>query len=1244
MAVFCLQWNLDGYFKHLHELQILINRYHPLVICLQETHFRPNHKVSLKNYSIYRQDYIDAKQACGGTAIFVHDSILSQPITTKSSLQTVSVSIKIPTISPSPFTLTSIYLPPHINVSYRDLQSLLDSLPSPTIICGDFNAHSHTWGGKQLNNRGTAVENLLLNNPNLLLLNTYKTPTHFCAANGSFSTIDLTLSATSLTPSLSWKTHPDLCDSDHFPIIISQNTLQPKVHQSTPKWILSKADWPLFTNLTSNTDLIPPSDSIEQDITQLTDFIIQAAERSIPKTTPSTKNHPVPWWSPEIKTALKIRNTALNHYKKTHNPSHLIEYKRLRAKARYLLRSAKKQSWISFVSSINEPVSCSTMWSNIKKLTGNKQKFTFPSLSYNNQTYQTPSEISELLAQSYTKISDNDNYDPNFITIKLNSEKKPIKFTTNKLKEHSLPYNQPITEKEVSHTITLWSKKSAPGNDQITSTMLQHLHHNTITHLTSLLNRIFFSANFPSQWKNALIIPLLKPLKDPTHPLSYRPISLLSALGKILEKIINNRLTWFLETNEILSHAQFGCRKKRSALMALADLDAQIHVAHAEGASLFSIFFDMENAFPRVWTYHICATLHQMGLRGPLPLLIKNFLNDRTFNVRVADTLSNISSQQNGIPQGSPLSGTLFLIAINGVTKIIPSPIQTILFADDLSVHLRTNYPNRALRILQDTIDKIHSWLSSKGFRISIQKTKFIHFQKPRTKPFTSTRTLNIENNQIPQVETIKALGLLFHTRHSWLPHIKATKAKCLRALNTIKFLSHPKYGCNRKILLTLYTTLVRSILDYGSPIYGLAPSTHLRLLDTIQNAALRTATGAFRTSPAVSLCADAGIPPLHYRRLTLTAKLLTSILQHPKTTTYNHIFHPPPSLHPDNNLRSHLERQLNRTFKFNILNPIQSTIPPWLFSPPTFNLSLAQYPKSPTSSSVYRSHFQELIHSFQQPTLCFTDGSKTHNKTGFAFSVENSIHPYRHRNTSSVFTAELQAIFNCLQHILSTTRSSHTPFLIISDSLAAFNAISNPSHAHPLVSRIQLLLETCSTAPIPVVLVWAPGHRGIAGNEEVDRAAKQATLQSTIRKSFLPSSDDLFHHINGYIRQRWFADWKSQRLLGNKLAQLKDTPVPWKSSNLPDKSQEIILTRLRIGHTRFTHAHLISHLMPLTCLHCNTDLPLTVDHLFECPHLVHIRNSCGIPHNRIAALTDDSPILPNIFSFLRHTNFLFRV
>ena len=124
---------------------------------------------------------------------------------------------------------------------------------------------------------------------------------------------------------------------------------------------------------------------------------------------------------------------------------------------------------------------------------------------------------------------------------------------------------------------------------------------------------------------------------------------------------------------------------------------------------------------------------------------------------------------------------------------------------------------------------------------------------------------LVLQNFQIPSRDTAKLLGMHFDRKFTWTPHIKILKAKCTSALNIIKFLSHPSKGCNRKLLLQLYKSLVRSRLDYGAPVYNLANKSALALLDPIQTSALRLALGAFRTSGGSRTpfsTADASGPP----------------------------------------------------------------------------------------------------------------------------------------------------------------------------------------------------------------------------------------------------------------------------------------------------------------------------------------------------------------------------------------------
>ena len=169
----------------------------------------------------------------------IRDRYNSHPIPTPNSLQNIMVSVSIPQLHPLPITFCSVYIPPSHNTTSSDITSLVQSLPSPYVICGDLNAHSLTLGvitnnKFRTNARGNIIDQLLTTNINFSLLNHQGTSTHLNSTYASLSAIDLTFSSSNLSPKLSWATHPDLCDSDHFPIVLSSHLLLSLIHISEP--------------------------------------------------------------------------------------------------------------------------------------------------------------------------------------------------------------------------------------------------------------------------------------------------------------------------------------------------------------------------------------------------------------------------------------------------------------------------------------------------------------------------------------------------------------------------------------------------------------------------------------------------------------------------------------------------------------------------------------------------------------------------------------------------------------------------------------------------------------------------------------------------------------------------------------------------------------------------------------------------------------------------------------------------
>ena len=379
--------------------------------------------------------------------------------------------------------------------------------------------------------------------------------------------------------------------------------------------------------------------------------------------------------------------------------------------------------------------------------------------------------------------------------------------------------------------------------------------------LLNIFNYIWTTGKFPEDWTLATIIPIPKPGKDPAEPNNYRPIALTSCLCKTLERMINKRPTWFLESNNHISRFQSGFRSDHSTTDNLVRLETFIRDAFIKKEHVVAVFFDLEKAYDTTWRYGILKDIHKLGLRGRLPTFIENFLADRAMQVRVGSSLSDYYDQEQGVPQGGVLSTTLFSIKINDIVKCLGNLTDCSLYVDDFCICYRSKSMATIERQLQQNLNKIENWATSNGFKFSKSKTQCVHFCQLRKQH--DDPVLHLYGSPIPVVEESKFLGILFDRKLSFIPHIKYLKAKCLKALNLLKVLSHTSWGADRTTLLKLYRSLVRSKLDYGCIIYGSARKSYLQMLDPIHNQGLRLALGAFRTSVA-SLYVEADEPSLY--------------------------------------------------------------------------------------------------------------------------------------------------------------------------------------------------------------------------------------------------------------------------------------------------------------------------------------------------------------------------------------------
>ena len=355
----------------------------------------------------------------------------------------------------------------------------------------------------------------------------------------------------------------------------------------------------------------------------------------------------------------------------------------------------------------------------IRKISGKNKSPSYTHLNMvgTDSKATSKTDIADTLGETFCHNSSSFNYSESFRKIKTEQEKVILNFKSQNNEIHNKDFNLD----ELVEAIQL-SHDSATGPDEIHYQMLKHLPENSLETLLNIFNYIWTTGKFPEDWTLATIIPIPKPGKDPAEPNNYRPIALTSCLCKTLERMIDKRLTWFLESNNHISRFQSGFRSDRSTTDNLVRLETFIRDALIKKEHVVAVFFDLEKAYDTTWRYGILKDIHKLGLRGRLPTFIENFLADRTMQVRVGSSLSDYYDQEQGVPQGGVLSTTLFSIKINDIVKCLGNLTDCSLYVDDFCICYRSKSMATIERQLQQNLNKIENWATSNGFKFS--KTK----------------------------------------------------------------------------------------------------------------------------------------------------------------------------------------------------------------------------------------------------------------------------------------------------------------------------------------------------------------------------------------------------------------------------------------------------------------------------------------------------------------------------------------
>jgi ribonuclease HI/endonuclease/exonuclease/phosphatase family metal-dependent hydrolase len=1128
------------------------------------------------------------------------------------------------------------------------------------VYAGDFNMHHENWSLSSSPTTWEITDEWVKHceDRDIHLVSNHDVPTH--RRGGVLDLVWMTNRCSS-RQAIRVRLAPELNGgSDHQPMRIDMEKAKPKEQQAAGRFRLDTLDSSLFEHLLKEglpalTDALSHCEEgdateAEQILDELAESITRqlktALELSTKRTNPKARGQP--FWNQELREAAKERRRIRGRNIAEEGD----DVREADKKFRKLLHKVRGSHFSSLIANVSDSKDLFKMakWGNS---TG---RFGATVLKDpQGKLHVSATERAELLRSTHL---------PNDRSAE-DIEPMPSRDPRENWKD--------VTRHEVEQAM-LHAKNTAPGEDEIAPNVYKRAWPFVGELITRFFQVCLRRGYHPKPFRSARICVINKTGNRDRHsPRSYRLISLLSVLGKGLERIVARRLSWVATTKRIIPKRYYGAVPVRSASDLLTDFMDEVETKQAAGHAVSALTIDIKGAFDAVLPGRLVQRLYDQRWPHHAVRWVASFLRDRTAAVVLPGHVQDSTRTAGSLPQGSPVSPILFMLFLAplmrrklNASRVLPKRG----YADDIMISAfgaaETN-----VKLLSQELDDTIRWCRHNGLDIDQGKSGLIHLVKrvmrtdanPSIPPHASRRGPPLWTESIEATgenETLRWLGINFDRRCNFAAHAAIVANRGKRVVNGIRMLGGCYKGTSANLLLSVAKACVLPTMTYASTAWWKPNRTNKdwmkRVIDPLERtwrAALRAAIPVYRTTATTTLHHFAGVPPaeLYLDRLSRAHALRVYRLdpRHALTEKRKEL-----ALTGSVEGRSRLARTLRMLpGSCEEANPLRAA--PWSRD---CDPRVREEAMNPAAGHRGRKAQAEAFKCWKASlpagdVVLGTDGSKLKDgRTGGGWIAEiidddrGTISGYNgYGQHAEVFDAEARAVRDGLRAMNSNGWLMHRRRLwVCLDNQSVITRITTPSSRSLLAQEVFLEIAALSRdwetrdrgenprgePPPQVRFKWVPGHAGVSLNESADRLANEGANLPLHRHANIVTLAGgkrwLKETMNEEFKTWWSretANYPSRRGIttghSQELIPLEQPKVQ-KLPNIPRMALAVVFAA-RSGHGDFAtyHSRFLHH---GTSLHCTCGALKSRLHFYSC-RSARDRNKLKFFENKLILLDE---------------------